>query len=77
MIFYLLERPKNAKTSSAYIKFDGSDVDIKVDANCPNNQKIFVSGQTEIKELPLAKFDIQSTPLIDIEFAHKLFNSYS
>lgn len=69
---YLLERPKNAKTSSAYIKFDGSDVDIKVDANCPNNQKIFVSGQTEIKELPLAKFDIQSTPLIDIEFAHKL-----
>ncbi len=69
---YLLERPSNAKTSSAVVKFDGSDVDIKVDANCPNGQKLLVAGQTEIKELPVAKFDIQSTPFVDIEFAHRL-----
>ncbi len=69
---YLLERPKNTKTSTADIKFNGSDVDIKVDANCPNNEKLVVIGQTEIKELPVAKFNIQSTPFVDIEFAHKL-----
>lgn len=69
---YILERPKNSKTSSADIKFNGSNVDIKVDANCPNNEKLIVLGQTEIKELPVAKFDIQSTPFVDIEFAHRL-----
>ncbi len=69
---YLLERPKNAKTSSGEVLFDGSDVTINVTANCPNNQKVIVKGKTEIKEFPFAKFDIQSTPAIDIEFAHKI-----
>ncbi len=69
---YILERPKNSKTSTADIKFNGSNVDIKVDANCPNNQKLLILGQTEIKELPVAKFNIESTPFVDIEFAHKI-----
>ena len=69
---YLLERPKNAKTSSGEVLFDGSDVTININANCPNNQKVIVKGRTEIKEVPFAKFDIQSTPAIDIEFAHKI-----
>lgn len=69
---YISERPKNSKTSTAEIKFNGSDVNIKVNANCPNDEKLVVLGQTEIKELPVAKFDIQSTSSVDIEFAHKL-----
>jgi len=69
---YILDRPKNAETSFANIEFKGSDVEIKVTANCPNNQKLYVIGQTEIKEVPFARFNIQSTPLVDIEFAHRL-----
>lgn len=69
---YLLERPSNAKTSSAVITFNGSDVDIDVDANCPEGQKLIVKGKTEIKELPVAKFNIQSSPSVDIAFAHRI-----
>ncbi len=69
---YLIEKPNTSKTSNVKVIFNGSDVDINVIANCPNNQKVIVKGQTEIKELPVAKFDIQSTPAIDMEFAHKI-----
>ncbi len=70
---YLLERPKNVKTSSGECKFKGDKVFINVEANLPpNGQKLTVKGETEIKELPYAKFDIKSSQNVDIEFAHKI-----
>lgn len=70
---YLLERPLNTKTSSGDCTFKGDKVYINVDVNLPpTGQKLAVKGETEIKELPFARFDIQSSKGIDIEFAHKI-----
>ena len=70
---YLIERPKNIKTSSGDCTFNGDKVYINVDANLPPlGQKLIVKGETEIKELPYAKFDIQSSKGVDIEFAHRI-----
>lgn len=70
---YLIERPKNVKTSSGDCTFNGDKVFINVDANLPpSGQKLTVKGETEIKELPFAKFDIQSSKGVDIEFAHRI-----
>lgn len=70
---YLIERPRVIKTSSGSCTFNGDKVYINVDVNLPPmGQKLTVKGETEIKELPFAKFDIKSTSAADIEFAHKI-----
>ncbi len=70
---YLIERPKGVQTSSGDCTFKGEKVYINVDANLPPaGQKLTVKGETEIKELPFAKFDIQSSKGVDIEFAHRI-----
>lgn len=69
---YVLERPKNAKTSEGSVEFDGNKVKISVLANCPNSQNVTVTGTTEIAELPFARFQVNSTKAVDLEFAHKI-----
>ena len=69
---YVLERPKNAKTSFGECEFLGRDVIITVYANAPKGSVLTVVGKTRMQKMPFAKFNIKSTGALDLAFAHKI-----
>lgn len=69
---YVIEPPKNAKTSSGECEFKGRDVYIKVFANAPNDSTLAVFGKSRMQKMPYCEFHIKSFGKLDLAFAHKI-----
>ena len=69
---YVVERPKNAKTSFGECEFLGRNVIITVYANAPKGSILTVVGKTRMQKMPYAEFSIKSTGKLDLAFAHKV-----
>lgn len=69
---YVVERPKDAKTSFGECEFLGRDVIITVYANAPRGSILTVVGKTRMQKMPYAEFSVKSTGKLDLAFAHKI-----
>ncbi len=69
---YVVERPKNAKTSFGECEFLGRNVIITVYANAPKGSVLTVVGKTRMQKMPYAEFSVKSTGKLDLAFAHKI-----
>ncbi len=69
---YVVERPKDAKTSFGECEFLGRNVIITVYANAPKNATLTVVGKTRMQKMPYAEFSVKSTGNLDLSFAHKI-----
>ncbi len=67
---YVVERPKNAKTSFGSCEFIGQEVLIDVYANAPNDAVLTVTGKSKMELNPKGEFYIKSHGKLDLAFAH-------